>query len=243
VGEAVTLPPRTAVLVPSRGRPGQFARLAEAVMDTTAGRVELHPGLDDDDPRLDDYIRLCQGTSWAGTVFHVQPRMSLSAWTNKLARWALHGSATMRPDYLVSLGDDHLPLTQDWDVTLAGHIESLDGPGWAYGDDLLQGERLPTAWMQSAGLVDALGWMMLPGCGHMYVDNVVLELGQHTGRIVYDPTVRIEHRHPVAGKAEPDQTYAATNHAHQYAADLAAFETWKAAGLDEASRIVKSLRH
>lgn len=104
------------------------------------------------------------------------------------------------------------------------------GPGIAYGNDLLQGERLPTAWVVSADLVRAVGWMMLPTCEHMYVDTAVLELGRAAGCIAYRSDVVVEHLHPAAGKAAWDDSYRASNTSTRYEADRAAFEAWKRDG-------------
>lgn len=227
-------------LVPTRGRPGRFANMVHAVRATSGGRVEVVAGVDDDDPTRDEYLALAVSGRMLGLTVHVGRRRSLSSWTNALAA---HHAWLAGVRYLVSLGDDHMPRTDDWDLQMAVAIDAMSGPGWAYGDDLFQGERCPTAWMQSVELYRELGWMMLPGCGHMYVDNVVLELGRATGRIAYLPQVVLEHMHPVAGKAEVDRTYAASNHDRQYAADRAAFDVWKTTGLPVHSRIVDATRH
>jgi hypothetical protein len=214
-----------AVITPTRGRPDRFADMCEAIHRTARTDVRVYAALDDDDQA--DYGALL------GRPYDVEvtrgPRRSLSAWTNVLAWRALDGPAP--PRYLASLGDDHRPRTVGWDRLLIDAIEQLDGPGFAYGNDLYQGAAMPTAWVVSADVVRALGWMMLPGCDHMYVDAAVLELGRAAGRIVYRPDVVIEHVHPLAGKAPVDESYRESNHPDRYAADRAAFEAWKADGL------------
>lgn len=221
-----------AILVPSRGRPQQMAELLAAVGRTAVTAPLVYVGLDDDDADYGDLT-----AHYSNVVVHRGPRQLLAAKTNQLADEAL--AAPNRPRFLASLGDDHRPRTPGWDRKLMGAIGQLGKPGWAYGDDKLQGPNLPTAWVQSADLVDALGWVMLPACQHMYVDNVVLELGRETGRIVYCPGVVVEHMHPVAGKAQWDSSYKESNSARQYSRDLAAFEEWKAAGLaDDAKKVL-----
>jgi hypothetical protein len=212
------------VITPSRGRPRQLAELAHTVRTTTDGRVEVVGLVDDDDPQRATYKALpCD--IWTG------PRKSLSGWTNFAARVLLDGPPAECPRFLASMGDDHRPRTRNWDLYLIAAIEALGGSGWAYGSDLLQGENLPTAWVVSADVTRALGWMMLPACAHMYVDTAVGELGRATGLITYRPDVAIEHLHPLAGKADWDDTYLATNSAAQVAADHDAFEAWRRDGL------------
>jgi len=212
------------VITPSRGRPAGLREMVEAVHSTAGGAVEIVVGLDLDDPTRDEYTDPPVGRGRELSMIQGE-RRSLSGWTNYLANLVLDDSPDA-PRYLASLGDDHRPRTPGWDLKLIEAIEALPGPGFAYGNDLLQGKNLPTAWVASAEVVRALGWMMLPGCEHMYVDTAVLELGKAAGRIAYRPDVIIEHVHPLAGKADWDASYRESNAESRYAADRAAFEEW-----------------
>lgn len=209
------------VVTPSRGRPAGLREMVEAVHSTAGGAVQVVAGLDHDDPT--DYLETMLGYEGDVIVYRGE-RKSLCGWTNHLAMQALDGPNP--PRYLASLGDDHRPRTPDWDLKLIEAIEAMDGPGFAYGNDLLQGAKMPTAWVASAEVVRALGWMMLPSCEHMYVDAAVLELGKAASRIAYRPDVIIEHVHPLAGKASWDESYRESNAESRYAADRAAFEEW-----------------
>lgn len=224
------------VITPSRERPRQLNELAHAVRDTTDGRVDVLGLVDLDDPERAAYKAL-SCPIWTGQ------RASLSRWTNYAAAALLGPTQLEPPRYLASLGDDHLPRTRDWDLRLIAAIEAMPGPGIAYGNDLYQGPRLPTAWAVSAELVRAVGWMMLPTCQHMYVDTAVLELGQAAGRIAYVPDVVIEHRHPLAGKADWDVSYRESNSRERYAADEAAFEAWRGGQLAADAATVRALHH
>jgi hypothetical protein len=105
------------------------------------------------------------------------------------------------------------------------------GSGIAYGNDLLQGERLPTAAFMTSDIIRTLGWMCPPTLEHLYIDNAWLELGRAMGRLRYLPDVVLEHLHPDAGKAQQDQTYAEANHPDRDRRDKAAFEAWRRDGL------------
>jgi len=227
-----------AVITPSRGRPQQLAELELAIHTTTAGSVEIWVGLDNDDKA--DYWSVCRVVPAAFRVHAYRgERRSLSAWTNHLAQQAIDSPDP--PRYLASLGDDHRPRG-DWNLKLIEAIEAMPGGvGIAYGNDLLQGPDLPTAWVVSADLVRAVGWMMLPTCAHMYVDNAVLELGRAAGCIAYRPDVVIEHLHPAAGKAAWDDSYRASNAAARHQADRQAFDAWRGAGLAGDAVKVKAL--
>lgn len=210
------------IIVPSRGRPERLRELLDAIEANSTSETIVYVATDYDDPALEAYVDMIKDHDAA--VYHVSgPRKSLSQWTNILAGRAIAGC-----EYVASLGDDHRPRTHGWDEQLIKAIEKLDGPGFAYGNDLLQGAWLPTAWVVSSVVVDALGWMMLPTCEHMYVDNVIKTLGEATGRLIYQPSVVIEHEHPSAGKAKWDESYAETNRAPQYERDHDAFQAWRA---------------
>lgn len=213
------------VLTPSRGRMENAARLQRALRETCTGDFVLWLGVDTDDPTLDDYRQLED----VDTNVVVQPRDHLCGWTNKLA-WIARTEA--RAEWLASLGDDHVPRTKGWDTALIDAIRAMDGPGWAYGNDLLRRADTPTAWVQSAALVKALGWMMLPGCEHLYVDTAVKDLGTAAGRIAYlgGPTdedgVVIEHMHSANGKAPDDQLYRDANSGRRIRRDGSAWRVW-----------------
>jgi len=219
-----------AILTPTRGRPRRFADMLEAVHRTAELDVQVWAGLDDDDPAVPDYDAVLTGLPFDRETYGERgPRRSLSGWTNHLAHLALNSSDP--PRYLASLGDDHHPRTPGWDRLLVEAIEEHGGPGIAYGNDLFQGANLPTAWVVSADIVRALGWMMLPTLAHMYVDGVTLQLGRAAGCITYCPGVVIEHLHPLAGKAAWDKSYRHTNSPASYEADQTAYEAWLRDGL------------
>lgn len=217
--------PDLVVITPSRGRPTQAARLANAITRTTAGRVGLLVLVDDDDPYRGAYLETLGQRRHTEVV--VADRRGLVGSTNLGAEIALDRDDP--PAWLASLGDDHLPRTPDWDLTLTDQIKRMHGPGWAYGNDLLQGRALPTAWVQHAATVRALGWMMLPTLGHMYPDNVVFDVANRAGRLAYAPGVIVEHLHPAAGKAQVDESYAESNRPQQYDADRRAYTAWQQA--------------
>lgn len=216
-----------AIITPTRERP---ARLREMIFSAltlaSAASFEFWIGIDDDDesqygPVVDDAFA-------AGADVYVtrKSRRSLSSWTNLLADLCLR-HRDHPPRYLVSMGDDHVVRTRGWDKALIEAIDEQEGPGFAYGNDLFQGWTLPTAWMVHADAVRALGWMMLPTCAHMYVDNAIKTLGEATERIAYLPSVIIEHVHPNAGKVERDASYEQSNRVEQYNRDATEFMIWQ----------------
>ncbi len=209
-----------AVITPSRGRPVQCADMARSVRNMSDGGAALYIALDSDDETYNDYARM---VPFADAT--IGDRKSLSELTNDLAFDVL--DRKFPPAFLISMGDDHEVKTPDWHIKLRKAIMEMDGPGFAYGDDLMNGSGLCTSWMVSSEIVKALGWMMLPNCEHMYVDNAIMELGTATGRIAYVPEVIIEHKHYTMGKSRLDDTYERTNTDEQYSKDLKSFRQWR----------------
>ena len=226
-----------AVIVPTRGRPRRFLEMLEAIDRTAETDVAVWLGVDEDDD-VAAYRDVVRPRGRGDVFLNTGQRHSLSGWTNALATLALQTPDP--PRFLASLGDDHRPRTPGWDRRLIEAIDELGGSGIAYGNDLFQGERLPTAWVVSADIVRSLGWMMLPSCAHMYVDTATLMLGRALDRIAYCPDVVIEHVHPMAGKTPWDASYRESNAGPRYDADREAFEAWERDGLDRDVERVRS---
>lgn len=217
------------VLVPSRGRPENIRRLAEAWNATTTGSSALIVIVDGDDPARQAYEDL--------GVWDPEGSVHLLLWggarrpLGPLLNYFGYAFATESPTTMIGfMGDDHLPRSVGWDYAVLATWADL-GSCIVYGDDLLQGEKLPTAAFMSADIIRTLRGMCPPTLEHLYIDNAWLELGRAMGRLRYLPDVVIEHLHPAAGKAQHDQTYAEANHPDRDRRDKAAFEVWRRAGL------------
>ena len=210
-----------AVLVPSRGRPMNVARLVDACKRTCELDTVLHFGFDSDDPELTSNVMAA-----GGSLVTTHDRMGLAAWTNQLAR------EHRETPFLASLGDDMVPFTHGWDRILTG---AATPRGMAYPEDLRGPQHghqpgIPEAIVMDSVIVRALGWMCLPALHHWYVDNVWRDLGTATGCLVFRPDVIVEHRHPnVPGGDKPDATY--SDAARRYSTDLAAYQRWRLRGM------------
>lgn len=215
------------VIVPSRGRPGNVAELLEAWHQTAAssGRTRLLIAVDDDDPELSGY-RALPLPGWAELAVGPRERMNPT-----LNRRALECAGDHYA--LGFMGDDHRPRTRCWDDAVLGALRAM-GSGLAYGDDLVQRERLATAVFITSDIVRALGYFAPPRQMHMYLDNAWMTLGTMLGRLAYLPNVVIEHLHPVAGTAEWDDGYREVNAQVVYDSDRAAFEAWLREDLEAA---------
>ncbi len=212
-----------ALLVPSRGRPDNARRLLHACADT-ASDVVVFIGVDSNDPKFFQYLEIATEHLVPGTVVVLPSETSNGTGMVGALNWLAQSHAQ---DYemIAFMGDDHIPVTPNWDVELC-HSIRMQGGGLAYGNDLLQGEALPTAVVMESRIPKVLGYMAPPVLEHLWVDNFWLQLGQGIGQISYLGDVVIEHLHPGVGKAEWDQEYARTGSSDKDQRDKKAFEEY-----------------
>jgi hypothetical protein len=214
--------PRMLVIVPTRGRPENVARLEKAREETGTTRADFLYIVDHDDPEAVEYAKL-----ELNRLIILHERLRLGGTLN----WAARKYAGVY-DAIGFMGDDHLPRTESWDLRI---LEALDvgavrDPRVVYGNDLLQGENLPTAVFMHSRIIQALGYFCPPDQVHLYLDNFWKELGQELNGLVYLPDVVIEHMHPVAGKAAWDERYAEVNSPDVDNSDKAAWLAYRGDG-------------
>jgi hypothetical protein len=174
--------------------------------------------VDEDDPVLEGYFAALDGSGAVVDVLSEAQTGNLVRATNSVSLEL----ADLLPESIIgNLGDDHIARTEGWDEFIEA---ALQRPGIAYGDDLLQGERLPTAPFISAKIVNALGWYALPCLHHMFIDDAWRALGAGVKRLTYLPGVVFEHMHPGAGKAPMDDGYMLADATTEV--DRVAYERW-----------------
>jgi hypothetical protein len=209
----------------------------DAGLRLSGGISDFTVCLDDDDPALAGYqmARKAFAKSHPGRVSWLHgPRQPVTALVNAAAL-APAGAGEVAAGFL---GDDHLVRpsrdgTGPYDEALLACLAG--GAPFAYGDDLHQGEALPTFVLADRRVVDALGWLCQPSLAHYFFDNVWRDLGAR-----FVPGVVVEHRHHLWGTAVRDQTYADAEPAYQ--ADKAAYEEWAAPfGQNAADRVAVQL--
>jgi hypothetical protein len=204
------------LIVPTRSRPDGFRRLVEAIRFTCDGDPQVLACLDTDDAHQYEPIQ--------GVWYLIKERQRFVGWTNEAA-------CLFANDFrcLAAIGDDCVPLTTGWDTAVLATLDEL-GTGFCYGNDLLQGETLPTACFMTTDIVRTLGYMQPPVMNHLYADNFWLEFGLAINRIRYLPDVVIEHLHPSVGKAPSDAVYEAS--AAGTERDRIAFERYMREGFE-----------
>lgn len=215
---------RSLVLCPTRGRPTDAREAYQSFLATkTLDETEMLFVVDDDDGQLSAYKDL-------GLPVLVQPAPgSMVAALNEAALWALEMTSA---EYLGFIGDDHRFRTLGWDEAFTALLDERGG-GMVYGNDgfWVNGD-IPTQIFMSASIVKALGWMGLPTCRHLYIDNAWRVVGESVGRFFYMPDVVIEHMHPSAGKAAWTEGHKRVNTTEMYGHDGTAFARWLSDGAE-----------
>jgi hypothetical protein len=186
------------IIIPSRNRVANTERAIKAIKET-ALISDIMIGLDADNheiyPRFD------------GVIYEVNPQ------TEKRMNGTLNLLSTRYANMYETvyfMGDDHLPITKGWDETLYQSIKER-GYGVSYGNDLYQGQNLPTAVMMSTNIIKTLGFMSPPEQIHMFLDNFWKSVGERLEALTYFDDVIVEHLHAYVGKSELDEMYLSVN--------------------------------
>jgi len=205
------------ILVPTRGRPSNAVELL-AEHDRLSTHSDILFVIDANDLEHDAY----EYEVGADKCMTIQNETRGMAYPINKAASAIVKKGEYK--YFAFLGDDHRPRTAGWDDLLIQAMQKR--PSMAYGNDLLQKERLPTMIAMTSDIVKALDGIVPPKMKHLYLDNFWKKLGQDLGAITYLDHVIVEHMHPIAGKAEWDQGYKEVNATEIYAFDALAYKNY-----------------
>jgi hypothetical protein len=230
--------PELAIIVPTRGRPENIRKVIGAWDFTNAwDHADLLVVADADDPEIGGYRSI-----WAEDDALPAQLVVVPAWLPMVHKLdAAARDAAGRYWAVGFAGDDHLPQTIGWAKRYLTVLHEL-GSGMVYGDDGYQGAKLSTEWAITSDVVHALGRMVPAPVEHMYCDNAMMDLFGQAGAMRHLPEIRIEHMHPVAGKAQTDAQYQRVNHRDQFRTDRRAYEGWQRAALAHDVAAVRALR-
>jgi hypothetical protein len=192
------------ILLPSRSngnhRENNVERFIESWRTHTDGLSDLSILLDDDDEFR--YKR------HSDIIYSINPNMRF---VPKLNKAALNFKNQYK--YIANFSDDFV-IKNTWENEFIEFFTNNSGVGIAYGNDLLQQDKLPTAVCMTSNIINTLGYMIPLKLQHMYADNFWKDLGTYTKNIKYFPNIIFEHVHPDAGKTYRDKQY-------EYAAEVA----------------------
>lgn len=212
----------TLVILPSRGRPSNVKEVIDSFIETRAqSKSHMIVALDDDDNELSNYLNIIESVNDRTIGYASDERIRMIPTVNRTFDiWPDY-------DYYCFVGDDHRFRTYGWDAEAIRVLEEkTNGWGIWYGDDLLQGENIPTAGVMSGKLAREIGFIALPGLIHLHMDTFWKRIGDELGIIHYDPNHIIEHMHYTIGKSEVDDQYLEVNAGSMYAHDGEVLGKW-----------------
>lgn len=234
----MTTDPKLLIIVPTRSRPQNVAKVVKAWEDTGAfedGAV-LSFAIDHDDPKYLEYLAAYDQHE----QIHVSIHYTWKPMVHKLdtaARWA---ALAAKPAFAIGFaGDDHLPRTKGWAQRYLAELTEM-GTGIVSCPDGYRRDDLPTQWAMTSDIVRALGRMVPAPVEHLYCDDAIRDLAKAAGCWRYLDDVLIEHVHPAARKAEWDDQYLSVNRREQFRKDRVAYGEWR---LDQLALNVADIRN
>lgn len=101
--------------------------------------------------------------------------------------------------------DDVIYKTEGWDFVFID-VLLQQGGGIVYGDDGFHGAGLCTLPCISNNVLELTGWLQYSGLDKLFGDAVWMKIGNQVPCIYWHHEMKMEHRHWINGKREPDAT-------------------------------------
>jgi glycosyltransferase involved in cell wall biosynthesis len=185
--------PRLSLLVPTRGRPAQLARLLDSLADTTSApdSLEIVLVLDDDDPASAMTHRRLNVVHTVGPPGRTMGRLNQA------------GYLASAGDFVMLLNDDVVARTPGWDGRVRPWLDEFaDGVVLVHVNDTLMRHHLCTFPLVSRTFCELAGGVCPEGYRRYRIDdhvedvfNLLAALGEP--RTVYLPDVVFEHTNGV----------------------------------------------
>lgn len=196
------------LLLPTRERPALVQRLLDSVVRTTVDpqRLEVVLYVDADDHESQ---KISQST--LSLIRIVGPSKTTMGNMNRACYEASHGH------YVMLMNDDAIFRTPGWDDRILEAARRFpDGIALIYGNDLDQGEAVPTFPMLSRTVCEVLGGVCPPGYRNLHIESHLMDIFKQLARlghnrIVYLHNIIFEHMHHAIGKGTLDATYVKKN--------------------------------
>jgi len=204
-------------ICPTRQRVEKCKRMMDSFTETQDGNIDLVFVVDNNDPDLDEYIKLF-GQQYP---YYILDQMTITEIFNKVA-------LELEPNYNIyhTANDDFSYQTKGFDRLIINSYVT-HGEGVYYGDDGHWHEGLAVGPFITSGLVHALGYLQMPKLIHLCNDTVWTLLGNKGNFLHYIPEILIEHIHPETRNIPRDITSRRVNSRHTYNWDYYQFFLWK----------------
>lgn len=207
------------IIVPTRGRPQNMQLFYDSWVATTEDANLLFV-VDEDDPLLGIYQ---YRHTWMpkASLYIAPPKLRLCGALNHAAM-----NFVVDYKYLGFMGDDHRCRTNGWDTVVRSAVGESK-LAVVYGNDMLQGEKMPTAVIMTSNIPQMLGYFAPPVMQHLCLDLCWKDWGEALECLIYLDNVVFEHMHPANGKALTDIGYQLANSPAQVKRDADAYYAYK----------------
>lgn len=189
-----SLNPHISILLPSRGRPAEFARMRDSALATADNpdAIEFIVYRDADDKSEYPVAPNLQ--------YIIGERIVLSEMWNECQKLALS-------DIFMHAGDDLIFQTKGWDTMVGNTFAHFDDKIiFVHGDDGHWGSVFGTHGFLHRKWVEALGYFLPPLYVSDFNDTHLNEIANMLGRRIYMPFIT-DHMHFLFGKGPKDQTH------------------------------------
>jgi hypothetical protein len=188
------------LLCPTRGRPDNVRRMLDSVLVLADGPVEVVFYVDDDDqPTIDLMVELANDSYPIVPV--IGPRILMSEMWNRCAEHATY-------DILGLSDDDVVYRTNNWDTLIMDAFSQYpDNIVMVHGRDGIHDALFGTHPFIHRKWMETTGYYAPPYFSSDFNDTWLNDVANMLNRRHYIEALYTEHMHPVAGKAEWDNTY------------------------------------
>lgn len=183
------------VMCSSRERSHRIGKMIDSFNKTKRGNTELVVYIAEDDPDLEKYKSLL-----ANVKYIIGPHKHLVQVDNYL-------SCEVYPniEYYAEVNDDHVYVTEGWDIIFMDTLKKKNNWGCVYGAT----KNILSAVMISGKTVRTLGYFAPPVFTQYFSDYALMDLFKPTNLLIHVPEVLINHEHYAFGLAPMDKTYQA----------------------------------
>lgn len=196
------------LLLPTRGRPALVQRLFESLIQTTSDlqRLEIVLYIDEDDAETREISHpVLSLVKIIGRPGQTMGNMNRACYEASRGR------------YVMLINDDVIFRTTSWDARVIQSVKRFaDEIALVYGNDLDQGEAVPTFPIVSRRVCELLGEICPSGYRHLHIESHLLDIFRQLSRlghkrICYMEDVIFDHMHYAVGKSALDTTYVKKN--------------------------------
>lgn len=195
------------IVVPSRNRPGNIARLLKSLKNVSNdfNKLDIIIRLDKDDKDLEGYIK--------ETKKYINIQVKIDNKRENLSDlWDECYHLTKYP-LIMMCADDVIFRTKDWDKKITNRLKNPERTLYlSWCDDKNQGKNMPTLPILSKAWVEAVGYFVPKGyvCDFcdVHIQNIAEKLERFGIKVMwYHKDIVVEHMHPTVNKGKWDKVY------------------------------------